>query len=75
MGKSLVIVESPSKATIINRYLGDDYVVKASVGHIRDLATAASTEKSDKSKTKTDKAHKLTKDEILARSMGVEVVD
>ena len=38
MGKSVVIVESPSKATIINRYLGDDYVVKASVGHIRDLA-------------------------------------
>ena len=28
MGKSLVIVESPSKATIINRYLGDDYVPK-----------------------------------------------
>ena len=54
MGKSLVIVESPSKATIINRYLGDDYVVKASVGHIRDLATAASTEKSDKRKTKTE---------------------
>ena len=27
MGKSLVIVESPSKATIINRYLGDDYVL------------------------------------------------
>ncbi len=37
MGKSLVIVESPAKAKTINRYLGDDYIVKSSVGHIRDL--------------------------------------
>jgi len=36
-GKSLVIVESGTKAKTINRYLGPDYVVKASVGHIRDL--------------------------------------
>jgi len=36
-GKQLVIVESPAKARTINRYLGDDYVVMASVGHIRDL--------------------------------------
>ncbi|GAB4552797.1 MAG: hypothetical protein Tsb0013_15160 [Phycisphaerales bacterium] len=36
-GKKLVIVESPAKAKTINRYLGSDYVVKASVGHIRDL--------------------------------------
>ncbi len=36
-GKRLVIVESPAKAKTINRYLGSDYVVKASVGHIRDL--------------------------------------
>jgi DNA topoisomerase-1 len=36
-GKRLVIVESPAKAKTINRYLGRDYVVKASVGHIRDL--------------------------------------
>lgn len=36
-GKHLVIVESPAKARTINRYLGDDYVVLASVGHIRDL--------------------------------------
>lgn len=35
MAKSLVIVESPSKAKIINGYLGDDFVVKASVGHRR----------------------------------------
>jgi DNA topoisomerase-1 len=37
MGKHLVIVESPAKAKTINRYLGPDYLVKASMGHIRDL--------------------------------------
>lgn len=33
----LVVVESPSKAKTISKYLGDDFVVRASVGHIRDL--------------------------------------
>jgi DNA topoisomerase-1 len=37
MSKSLVIVESPAKAQTINRYLGPDYLVKASMGHVRDL--------------------------------------
>ena len=37
MPRSLVIVESPAKARTINRYLGKDYVVKSSVGHVRDL--------------------------------------
>ncbi|HZS48300.1 MAG TPA: type I DNA topoisomerase [Blastocatellia bacterium] len=37
MSKSLVIVESPSKAKTINKYLGKDYQVLASVGHIKDL--------------------------------------
>ena len=43
MGKSLVIVESPAKAKTINRYLGSDYIVKSSVGHVRDLPTGASS--------------------------------
>ena len=37
MAKSLVIVESPAKARTINKYLGPDYVVKASMGHVMDL--------------------------------------
>ncbi|MFT4592498.1 MAG: DNA topoisomerase-1 [Phycisphaerales bacterium] len=36
-GKHLVIVESPAKARTINKYLGDDYAVTSSVGHVRDL--------------------------------------
>ena len=47
MGKSLVIVESPAKAKTINKYLGKDYVVKSSVGHIRDLPTSGGASKSD----------------------------
>jgi DNA topoisomerase I len=37
MGKALVVVESPAKAKTINKYLGRDYKVVASMGHIRDL--------------------------------------
>jgi DNA topoisomerase-1 len=37
VAKSLVIVESPAKAKTVNHYLGKDYLVKASMGHVRDL--------------------------------------
>ncbi len=37
MARNLVIVESPAKAKTINKFIGKDYVVKASVGHVRDL--------------------------------------
>ena len=37
MSKNLVIVESPAKAKTINKYLGSDYKVMASIGHIKDL--------------------------------------
>ena len=41
MAKSLVIVESPAKAKTINQYLGKNFIVKSSVGHVRDLPTKA----------------------------------
>ncbi len=47
MGKSLVIVESPAKARTINKYLGKDFVVKSSVGHVRDLPVSGNGKKVD----------------------------
>lgn len=51
MNKTLVIVESPAKARTINRYLGNNYIVKASMGHIKDLP---------KTKLGVDEEHNFT---------------
>lgn len=47
MSKSLVIVESPAKAKTINKYLGKDFIVKSSVGHVRDLPVSGSSNGAD----------------------------
>ena len=49
-GSKLVIVESPTKARKIGGYLGSDYTVMASVGHIRDLARPSQVPSADKAK-------------------------
>ena len=41
MAKNLVIVESPAKAKTIEGYLGKDYLVRSSYGHVRDLVKSA----------------------------------
>ncbi|MEE8059091.1 MAG: type I DNA topoisomerase [Pseudomonadales bacterium] len=52
MGKSLVIVESPAKAKTINKYLGKGFIVKSSIGHIRDLPTAGNKKVDPKERAK-----------------------
>ncbi len=85
MSKSLVIVESPAKAKTINKYLGKDFVVKSSVGHIRDLPTSGSGKAVDpkeraKQAAKTRKMapekkaaykKKKAKDQLIKR-MGID---
>ncbi len=72
-GKSLVIVESPAKAKTINKYLGDDFIVRSSIGHIRDLPVGASkgakkaTAQKDDTLSKEEKAQ-----QALVRRMGVD---
>ncbi len=61
MAKSLVIVESPAKAKTINKYLGNDFVVKSSVGHIRDLPTGAGSKKPVDAKARAAEAAKTRK--------------
>lgn len=85
MNKSLVIVESPAKAKTINKYLGSDYIVKSSVGHIRDLPVsgnrkpvdpkerakaAALTRKMDP-ETKAEHKKKKAKEQQIRR-MGID---
>lgn len=81
MSKSLVIVESPAKAKTINKYLGNQFVVKSSVGHICDLPTAGSSTSKEKAKplsTKGLSAEKKAKlkaerdRNALVKRMGVD---
>jgi DNA topoisomerase I len=70
-GKSLVIVESPAKAKTINKYLGDDFIVRSSIGHVRDLPTSSGAKKkatkADEDLTKEEKAQ-----QALVRRMGID---
>lgn len=77
MPKSLVIVESPAKARTINKYLGNDFIVKSSVGHIRDLPVSGSgqakkpaAKKGKKPETEAAKAKKQHQ-QLVAR-MGID---
>ena len=82
MGKSLVIVESPAKAKTINKYLGKEFIVKSSVGHIRDLPTSSVSDGKTVTKTAAevrkmspeDKAeYKKQKDKLsLVARMGID---
>jgi DNA topoisomerase-1 len=83
MPRSLVIVESPAKARTINRYLGKDYIVKSSIGHIRDLPTggkASDPKARAKEAAKTRKLSAKAKETYrkqrartqLVRRMGVD---
>lgn len=68
MGRSLVIVESPAKAKTINKYLGKDFIVKSSVGHVRDLPTSggAASDPAERAKAAAE-TRKLTPEQKEAQ--------
>lgn len=75
--RALVIVESPAKAKTINKYLGKDYIVKSSVGHVRDLPTSGggktTTTAAKTTKTKPTPAEKEAKaQQALVNRMGID---
>nr|WP_298893566.1 type I DNA topoisomerase [uncultured Acinetobacter sp.] len=74
-GRSLVIVESPAKAKTINKYLGSNFIVKSSVGHVRDLPTGASKNSEKKPATRkklTPEEKALKAQSALVNRMGVD---
>ncbi|CAM3440876.1 type I DNA topoisomerase [Paraphotobacterium marinum] len=82
MSKSLVIVESPAKAKTINKYLGKNYIVKSSVGHIRDLPKGSSSDrkkavkkKEGLTKAEKEKQKKIDEKNALIRKMGINPFD
>lgn len=82
MGKSLVIVESPAKVKTLGKFLGSQYIVKSSVGHIRDLGKStgsSKTQKKNKKKTVSTAKSKQTeaqkeqeKYQKLMEKMGID---
>ncbi|WAI12039.1 MAG: type I DNA topoisomerase [Buchnera aphidicola (Macrosiphum albifrons)] len=72
MQKSLVIVESPAKAKTINQYLGCEYIVKSSIGHVRDLITSKSKNK-EKNKKFSDEniVLRTNQNTILIKQIGI----
>ena len=78
MTKSLVIVESPAKAKTISKYLGSEYIVESSVGHIRDLpkkggaVRSRSTIPKDLSPEEKAKLKEINARKSLIRRMGID---
>ena len=79
MSKTLVIVESPAKAKTISKYLGSDYIVKSSVGHIRDLPKGKSKKPSQRNTIPKDipedekrRLKKINERKRLIRRMGID---
>ena len=80
MGKKLVIVESPTKVKSIGKYLGSDYIVSSSKGHIRDLSTkgkyglGVDIENHFKPDYKTIKGKKIVIDELKKEAKKADKV-
>ena len=77
MSKSLVIVESPAKAKTIGKYLGSDFIVKASLGHIKDLPKsdlAVDVERGFEPTYEVIEGKKKLMGELRAAAKGVDAI-